>query len=344
LTHVIQQQIAQIGLASKLAINEPNTVYERNAELLANDVVLGNQTGRTALPGAKIQIQGIQMQRKGTGKLREAKPKAQHKAIIGELREAEWQAEDIGTPEIVAARINFESNNKHLSPVELAKIVDAIKIVTVNNPGLQLAFYNYYSSHKIEKANKETLDPKAVELAITSPGGDTVVSPTVLDPSFSNTTLGPLLIHELSHTRHEKGFGGSIEHLEGDSYGIEYFFAERVGNKERAARILLIMGGGYPHKVTITMPIQLPNAQKLFKISYATLIGLYEIIDKGKSPRSSTPFTPLTPDEARALATELVSRGAAYGSPRLLTILKWVESNLTSFTFPTKFYNIYGEY
>ena len=238
----------------------------------------------------------------------------------------------IAAPRLATARTNFRNKNSHLSTLELDKIDAAINAVSADNINLQIAFYDYYSGHNITKmgtaeAAKAT---KSGQYANTKPLSDTIVRPDLLDPGFPVAKLGSLLIHEFTHTRHDTNIMGSRDYQEGESYGVEYFFAERAGEKTRMAEIMSVMS----KPSSLTMPIGIPALRQAFTSQYATMQGLYEIIDKGTSSHPGSPFvTPalLTAAEARALAAELVSSQELNRSARLQTILTWVTTNIGSF-------------
>ena len=167
--------------------------------------------------------------------------------------------------------------------------------------------------------------------ATTTPDSDTIVRPDLLDPGFPPARLGSLLIHEITHTRHDTNYMGSRDYQEGESYGIEYFLAERAGERTRMGEILRVMS----RPTSLTLPIGVPALLEGFRSQYATMQGLYEIIDTGHSSHAGSPFvTPalLTAAEARALAAELVATREASRGARLQSLLTWVKANLGSFT------------
>jgi hypothetical protein len=233
------------------------------------------------------------------------------------------------------ARSNFQSHNDQLSAAELQKIDDALKGVTGDNLNLWITFYDYYSKHDIEKMGAEAAaKAKARDLyAETKPNSDTVLRPDLLDAGFSTATLGTTLIHEFSHTRHDQNVMGTRDYQEGDSYAIEHFLAVRSGAKDRERAILDIMAN--PTK--IAMASQVAALQGTFRTTHATMQGLYEIVDKGSSSHSGSPFVtpaPLTRDEAKALAAELVSSQEDDRSQRLRDIMSWVKKHLSEFNLP----------
>jgi len=240
----------------------------------------------------------------------------------------------IGPTRLAQARTNFRSYNSQLTEPQKDKIVQAIEAVAADNLNLQIAFYDYYSGHDIEEASSSRLNSwRTGQLAETSPSSDTYLNPSVFASSYAATSLGPLLIHEFTHTRHESNPLGSRDYQEGDSYAIEYFYAGRSGDAKRQGEILTLMAN--PAK--LTMPMGIPALQQHFRSSYATLEGLYEIIDTGSSTHAGSPFTTptvLSKDEARAMVAELVSLEPGSHSARLTQIITWVNANLSSFHVP----------
>ena len=238
----------------------------------------------------------------------------------------------VGPTRLNEARTNFRNKNSHLTTGELDRIEAAITAVSGDNINLQITYYDYYSGSKIYKMEGEDAEKakKAGQYASTSPNSDTYLRPDLLDPGFSVTKLGSLLIHEITHTHHDTNMMGSRDYQEGESYGVEYFYAERAGNKERVGEILRIM----QEPTKLTLPIYVDALKMGFRSHYATMKGLYEIIDTGKTSHGGSPFeTPalLTPEEARALAAELVITREDSRSARLQSIMTWVKANLESF-------------
>jgi Domain of unknown function (DUF4157) len=224
---------------------------------------------------------------------------------------------------------NFESNNSGLTAAEKSKIENAMTIVTASNIDLEIAFYDYYSNEEIIK------DPsiKGNELALTKPNSDTRVNPSVLDPSYPANSLGDLLLHEFTHTRHDTNVMGTSDYQEGEAYAVEYFFAERTGDKKRMTEIMGLVGT--PGKLSVTSLH--PALLAYFRKTYATLKALYEVIDKGSTSYPTSPIgtpTLISKDEARKLATELIRAKEAGRSPQLTAIVSWITANLSSFTLP----------
>jgi hypothetical protein len=233
-----------------------------------------------------------------------------------------------------AARKCFEEENDQLDPAEISKVEAAIKKVASDNSPLAISFYKYYSKHKTEKAGASRMKKWAKsQLAETSPSDDTYLNPSVFDASYSEAELGSLLLHEFVHTRHEENYIGSRDYQEGDAYAAEYFFAERSGAKNRQVQIIKIMS----NPQSIAMANQTKALISHFQATYGVLVGLYEIIDKGKSSYPGSPFvtpTSLSQDEAKALVAELISSFPDNRSARLKDILTWVGKNPAKFNSP----------
>ncbi len=239
----------------------------------------------------------------------------------------------VGTTRLNEARTNFRNKNDHLTSDELGRIEAALNAVSGDNINLQITYFDYYSGQKIKKmgAEEATKATASGQYASTTPNSDTLVRPDLLDAGFPTAKLGSLLIHEITHTRHNTNYYGSRDYQEGESYGVEYFFAERAGEKTRTAEILNVMSS--PAK--LTAPAGIPALLHGFRSHYATMKGLYEIIDTGRTSHSGSPFdTPalLTRDEARALAAELTIIREDSRSTQLQSIMTWVKANLGSIT------------
>lgn len=240
-----------------------------------------------------------------------------------------------GCARAATLRERFRSNNSQLSAAELDKIERAGALAARDNDLLRDSFLQYYSSHEIRKATPAELAGwSAGTQAETKPDSDTVLRPSLLEASTSDELLASLLVHEYTHTRHHTNYMGSRDYEEGDSYGIECFFARRMGNTTRQREIYALVTLS-PSR--IAGPTMIAELQRRFRLSFAAMVGLYEVIDTGASARAGSPFVipaPLTRDEARALATELVSRREENHSPRLAAIMTWVASHFADFPSP----------
>ena len=251
------------------------------------------------------------------------------KQLMEYEKEAEWRAENpemTETAEMTAARIVFVTKNEELGADELARIVSATSAATLNNPDLQLAFYRYYSEHRILKDKSDDKKYKH-GFARTEPYGDTTVQPKLL----ADRALGTVLFHELVHTRDPDNYSGAYDFLEGNAYGAEYFLARRTGNDERAETIKDLI---LRHPKTLTSS---PAAlQQLFNERVGALTVLYEVIDTGSSPHKDSPLATLTTQQARDLVVELFTAPKERYSASLKETVKWVAKNLASIKPPSE--------
>jgi hypothetical protein len=201
-------------------------------------------------------------------------------------------------PAVTHAQEKFRKRHKDHSPGNLHNIDRALERVTRNNPDLLIAYYEYYSDHKLT----DELDNKKRAGATSS--GDTDLNEDVLALTSNFPTsdpislLGGTLVHEYSHTPQ----GGKKDPVnqapdEAKAYGIELFFAERMGDKKRAEFI---------NKRSVNDSVDISTgSDKIFTASYDTISRLYEVIDKG-GPQAN---------EARQMSVEFISKNAEdYGS------------------------------
>ncbi len=230
------------------------------------------------------------------------------------------------------AQDNFDSNNSHLNQTKLTKIHNALTGTVGENPHLLISFYDYYS-------NKEILEASASQMsrwgegayARTESRDDTYVRPSLLADEFPSLTLGGLLIHEYTHTRHNINFVGASSYEEGDSYGIEYFFAQRNNDARRIQELRNVMH----NPIGRVLGNQASALRELFCKSYGTMKVLYEIIDGGSTTHASlAELRGLTSDQARVLSTELVARRRSRHSGGLARIVTWVWTNRASLQMP----------
>ena len=234
----------------------------------------------------------------------------------------------IGPTRLRSAIGNFDSNNLALTAIERTKIQTAMAAVVGSNEHLLISFYDYYSNKEIIKDSSLT---GSGTYATTMPNDDTRVDPTILSSSFSDNTLGGLLIHEYTHTRHHTNFMGSRDYEEGDSYGIEYFFAERTGDTSRISTIAAIAS----NPTSVVSHHQVSAFRSYFCKSYGTMKVLYEIIDSGRTSHSgSSTLSGLTGNQARALTTELVSKREEDHSTNLTSVITWVSGHTSALGIP----------
>ncbi len=244
----------------------------------------------------------------------------------------------MGPGRLAQARAKFQSNNSHLTTPELAKIDAAIGGVATDNVNVAITFYDYFTNHDIVKLSGSDLTKsrRAGLLAQTKPNSDIELDPDTLAPSFPNNRLGALLIHEFTHTRHTTVAMGMGDYQEGDSYAIEYFYAERTGDTARKTTIQGLLS----RPTTIVLSALVGAFLDRFRASYRAMVGLYEVIDSGRSTAGAlvpgtaatgTPLAGLTRDEARALVAELIAKAEASRSQKLRDILIWVMANGAAF-------------
>lgn len=264
---------------------------------------------------------------------------------------------------------NFNRNHKGtLTDTEIVKIHESLNLILADNFNLWIAFYDYYSSHEIRKATTEELsewdennsdttgetsesgnnnsgttegssgsdEENAQTLAVTTGGGDSVYRPSVFE--FPNSQLGPLLVHEYSHTRNPTNWMGSSDYLEGGAYAIEYFYARKAGNRDRCDSILEIVRN--PQQLAAN---QSAAIRELWYMTLGTLYALYDIIQGRKLPPAlnNSPFKrnpkPFTSDEAQAFVTELIANAQTrHRSETLNQMTAWMLQNhgSTSYSIP----------
>ena len=131
----------------------------------------------------------------------------------------------------------FRSKNDQLTEAQQNKIFWAIKKAT-DSDEVAYKFFDYYSGYlgagnqiKLMTSTEEANANKNDTLAETPSGGDTKLRSDVF--TLPDETLGPLLLHEFAHTGHHTNWGGTYDFEEGKAYGIEYYYAERTGDRTR---------------------------------------------------------------------------------------------------------------
>jgi RHS repeat-associated protein len=140
------------------------------------------------------------------------------------------------------ARVRFQDSQERLANMLGSNIVHnktafdniekALEKVTRNNDALYIAYYRYYALHPLSSKNL------GGDLGETD-SGLTIINADVLDDSGSVSLLGGTLIHEFAHTPHGSSWQDPVTKtpLEAKAYGIEYFFAERMGDQKRMETI-----------------------------------------------------------------------------------------------------------
>ncbi len=168
---------------------------------------------------------------------------------------------------------------------------------------------------------------KLDRLAETKPNGDTKLRSDVF--GLDNATLGPLLLHEFSHTGQNTNYGGIFDFDEGQSYAIEYYYAERTGDKARMAKILSIISSG-----AIVLPAQRAALKENFQISYAMMTALRDLTASGSS--ALPPLAGLNGSDGRVVAAEFVSSsGTGKLTDRVQSLWDYGQANMAAFTTPT---------
>ncbi len=197
--------------------------------------------------------------------------------------------------------------------------------VSGDNLPLWTEYYSSYSSASLEKAvGKKALDMKALGRAGDTGGSTTWIRPEYLVAPHTKAELGAILIHEMVHLRHPRGFAGGEEY-EGEAYGVDYFLAERCGDTQRAAAV---------YNATAAKPTgDVDKFQREFKRSYGIMKIFYEIIDGiPSSAPALIASNPLTPDAAKELVKEFIKSGVGILSNQKFTnIVQWVENNRKGF-------------
>ena len=202
--------------------------------------------------------------------------------------------------ELVRARQTFRQRHGNLGAQALDNIDAALKRVTRNNPELLLEYYRFHADWRMTDDEIDASSGRAgnTDKAIARAGEVTDLNPGVLQLRRNSklatddplSLLGSTLMHEFAHTAHAsdtlKGPG------EGKAYGIENFFAERMGDQQRD---------------DATMDVGPRMGDKLaMDVSYRVMKLLYEVIDTGVS--RSPHLKGMTRQRARELSVEFISR------------------------------------
>lgn len=197
------------------------------------------------------------------------------------------------------ARAAFRKKHSDHSDEVLRNIDRALKRVTKDNPDLLIAYYEYYAKHDLTDSLPSGMSE--TKFAGATKRGNTDINPKVLSETSSFRTtdatslLGGTLIHEYSHTPQDDPNNPT---LEAKAYGIEYFFAERAGDDERASAIINVNSDDSR------------AIRRLRYQSYFTLRELYRRIEKG-GPDAA---------EARAMSVEFISKNESDYRPELKII------------------------
>ncbi len=213
--------------------------------------------------------------------------------------------------EVQEARAAFRAKHPGHSEQVLNNIDAALKRVTSNNPDLLVAYYRFYADWKLTDDIKASSSDAGETDKTIRKGGFTNINAGVLhrmqlpqlptDDTLS--LLGETLIHEYAHTSHASDYLPGPG--EGRAYGIENFFAERLGDKKRD-EATLDLG---PRK----------GDKKAFDTSYAVMKSLYEVIDTQTSRLAS--LKGISPQRAREMAVEFISKNKQDFSNDLKTFI-----------------------
>jgi hypothetical protein len=121
----------------------------------------------------------------------------------------------------------------------------------------------------------------------------------------------------------------SYKYQEGQSYGIEYFYAEATGDTVRMGEVQGIVADA--DVLGQKKEQDKPRFQQDFKVAYALMKSLREVERGGYSPLLSP--TGLTPANAQVLTVQVITSFQDPGR-QLKAYMDLVRSHLASFTFP----------
>jgi hypothetical protein len=221
---------------------------------------------------------------------------------------------------IADARKAFRAQSK-LDKTLLDNIDGAIDKVAGDNPELRLAFYRHYSSSDLQSWT----GGKPGDLGDTS-NGDSKIKQDLLalqgkghnwKTDDIESLLASTLVHELTHTPQGGRSLNPIDMVipEGKAYGVESFFAERMGDRARERFIDDRYGGNDPLD-------NKAGGKLAFEKSYATMRELYRVIDGGQTNLAA--LAGVTPERARELAAEFITRNEDGYSRELKALYKEV--------------------
>jgi hypothetical protein len=215
------------------------------------------------------------------------------------------QEEPEESAELQQARAEFHERHKDHGAANLSHIDRALRRVTKRNPELLLAYYRHYAHHKLTDESERTdhIDFDPDKNTGGTAYGDTLIHPDVLAFTSKFPTddpmslLGGTLMHEFSHTPQGGGASGAEAAInDAKAFGIELFFAERMGDTKRAAVVSSTTGSSLDKGM---------GTDKRFWDTYATMRALYEVIDQG-GPAAA---------EARSMSVEFISKNESdYGT------------------------------
>jgi hypothetical protein len=233
------------------------------------------------------------------------------------------------TEQIGDARRSFEDANSKLTEDQRSRIASAIIAAVAQAHTWEVAFefFRYYSgSHEIRPMtpDEESAAKAQDRLAETPAAGSTALQSTLLDPGFDSGRLGVLLLHEFSHTGQSTNFMGSGDYQEGQSYAVEFFYAEKRHDAERMGKIRNIITAG-----AIVTPGQRAALTQLFTVSYGLLSELSRLAATGIT---SLPGG-LAQGDGDVLTAEFIAHFSE-PSERLTRLIDYVKATPTSFKSP----------
>lgn len=222
----------------------------------------------------------------------------------------------------------FRKKNNQLSESQQNKIFWSVKRATSSDE-VAYTFFNYYSGWTgsqivIMSPEEEKKAKEQDRLAETKSGGDTKLRADVLN--LPEERLGPLLLHEFSHTGHHQSVAGAADADEGQAYGVEYHYAERTGDTTRMVTIRAVISDA-----AIVMPALRPALKQNFKVTYALMKALDELAKTGSS--TLPPLAGKTSNDGRVMAAQFVSNFQDL-SKDLQRLWNHIRDNLASFPVP----------
>ena len=226
----------------------------------------------------------------------------------------------------------FILNQKHVfdrpnfNEDQLQKIVDSV-IDASRDYTVEVAkkFFRYYASHDIKNmsGDEEADSQRKNVYALTDPNGDTRLRTDVIN--FPSGILGPILLHELGHTKDTQSGMGLGGFQEGHGYAVEYFFSK---DSDRKSVIHVLLNGD-----AIFLAAQKEAGKKLYRVTLATLMALGEVIQNGSSdhlPASLLPDGTSPREAAEKLMAERVQQ-VDPSSKVLKAITKHIEAHINEF-------------
>jgi uncharacterized protein DUF4157 len=315
LSHTIQQRDAGLP-AQEGKMRRSTSKEEREAERAAASVLASHHPALT--PGSQLAVA--------------CAPAGD--AVVDPAEAKLHDAEQLGD-----AASDFRDHNSGLGVDVLSKIRAGIFKLTFESKTYEVAysFFKFYSSfgNNIRKmsADEEAKARKFDLLAETDTTlGFTTTTLRSDTLSWDSNQLAVLLLHEFSHTGHiasSASAAGEGKYQEGQSYGLEYFYAEIAGDTARMSKIRDIVSAG--EVLGYMKATYLARFQEDFKVTYALLTAFREVVTKGASPH--LPFPELTSASAQLLEAQTVTSFQNPGT-ELAKYIAYVKANLASFSLP----------